>query len=640
MCGITGAIWSDPAAAIDAGVLQRMTDVLRHRGPDDEGSYTSDLARREGYSDIPGAALGFRRLSIIDVAGSQQPISNEDGTIWLVFNGEIYNYRELRQRLEGSGHTLRTLGDTETIVHLYEDEGVGFLDHLIGMFALAIWDARTGELVLARDRLGKKPLVYRQDPGRLLFASELKSLLQVPGIQRRLDPSALDEYLTYQYVPHPNTILEGFRKLPPGHYAVYGAGKLDVRPYWRPDLGTEIRRPIGEYAEELRSLLTSAVEMRLRSDVPLGAFLSGGVDSSITVGVMQSLMREPVRTFSIGFPVPEYDETKYAREVAERLHTDHREFRVEPSALEILPQLIWQFDEPFGDSSAVPTWYLSKLAREHVKVVLAGDGGDELFAGYDRYRAVALGARIDRAPAAVRHALASRIWQRLPTSAHERAKGPRLKRLLEPIAEPAARRYLLWISIFDEGRRADLYTEEFLATLPDADPFEFLDRAWKRGGARDDVTRASLADLLTYLPGDLLTKVDTASMAHSLEVREPFLDHRLVELAAAMPIEYKLRRGRGKRILAETFRDLLPQSVLHRKKMGFGVPIGAWFRGELKELAHDVLLDTKAQERGYFRPPAVQRLLDEHQAGKVDHAHRLWALLVLELWHREWLDGS
>jgi asparagine synthase (glutamine-hydrolysing) len=355
---------------------------------------------------------------------------------------------------------------------------------------------------------------------------------------------------------------------------------------------------------------------------------------------MQSLMREPVRTFSIGYPVPAYDETKYAREVAERLHTNHREFRVEPSAMEILPQLVRQFDEPFGDSSAVPTWYLSKLAREHVTVALAGDGGDELFAGYDRYRAVALGARIDRGPAAVRHALASRIWQRLPTRSHERGKGARLKRLLGPIAEPPSRRYLRWISIFDEAGRAELYTDAFLAKLPDADPFEFLDRAWKQVGGRDDVTRASFCDVLTYLPGDLLTKVDMASMAHGLECREPFVDHRVVELAAAMPVEYKLRHGRGKRILVETFRDLLPASVQHRKKMGFGVPIAAWFRGELRELTHDVLLDSRAQERGYFRPSAVRRLLDEHQSGKADHAHRLWALLVLELWHREWLDGK
>ena len=640
MCGITGAVWNEPDAAIPAETLARMTEVLRHRGPDDNGSYRSELQHRDAYGVMPGVALGFRRLCIIDVEGSRQPISNEDGSVWLVFNGEIYNYRELRQRLEGSGHTLRTAGDTETLVHLYEDEGLGLFDHLVGMFSLAIWDGRKGQLVLARDRLGKKPLVYRLERNRLLFASELKSLLQIPGIERRIDPSALDEYLTYQYVPHPNSILQGFRKLPPGHYAVYRDGKLDVQPYWRPDFNGESNQSYEECMQQLRELLTSAVELRLRSDVPLGAFLSGGIDSSITVGLMQRLLREPVRTFSIGFPLPDYDETHYAREVANLHGTEHREFRVEPHALEILPQLVWHFDEPFADSSAVPTWYLSKLAREHVTVALAGDGGDELFGGYDRYRAVRLGEKLDRLPTPVRKLIASQLWQKVPSGSHERGKGQRLKRFMAGLAEPAPRRYLRWMSVFDEARRAELYSDEFVASLPDSDPYEFLRLAWNRSAHRDHMTRASLTDLVTYLPGDLLTKVDIASMAHGLECREPFLDHRVVEFAAAIPMRHKFRHGHGKQILIEAFKDLLPHSVQTRKKMGFGVPIGAWFRNELKDLTRDVLLSGSAMSRGYFRRPAVTALIDEHQAARADHSHRLWALLVLELWHRRWTDGT
>jgi asparagine synthase (glutamine-hydrolysing) len=638
MCGITGAVWTEAALAVDRPTLARMTEAVRHRGPDDEGAYTSDLHVGSAGAQVPGVALGFRRLSIIDLAGSHQPLANEDQTVWVVFNGEIYNFRDLRRRLEGAGHRFRTAGDTETIVHLYEDEGLGFVDHLDGMFALALWDAKRGRLVLARDRLGKKPLVYRHEPGRLLFGSELKSVLQVPGLPREVDPAALDAYLCYQYVPHPQMILRGFAKLPPGHLAVWERDQLEVRPYWQLDAQRQDERPKAEVLAELRTRLTTAVQSRLESDVPLGAFLSGGVDSSLIVGLMQRLSPEPIRTFSIGFDAPEYDETAWARRVSQRLGTRHQEFRVSPQAVEILPKLAYHFDEPFADSSAIPTWYVSQLARSEVTVALTGDGGDELFAGYERYRAVKLAASIDHLPDSVRSTVAGKWWLKIPADPSQRSRLRRLKRFVEAIHESPLRRYVDWMSIFNESRRAELYDEGFLARLPDADPGAFVGRAMTAAAGRDPVTAASLADLVTYLPCDLMTKVDIASMAHGLECRQPFLDHRVVELAAAIPMAWKRRWGRGKRILAEAFPELLPDWLVRRKKMGFGVPLEHWFRHELRDLTRDTLLSERALTRGYFRREAVRQLVDEHQNRVFDHSHRLWALLMLELWHREWLD--
>lgn len=638
MCGITGAVWTDPEKGLDEGALRRMVEVLRHRGPDDEGVYTSHLKLRPGRSSAPGVALGFRRLSIIDVAGGHQPMPNEDGSVQVVFNGEIYNYRELRRRLEGTGHAFRSASDTEVIVHLYEDEGPGMLRHLNGMFALAVWDAGRGQLLLARDRLGQKPLVYFEQPGRLLFASELKSLLEAPGVPRELDPQSIDAYLAYQYVPHPRTIFRGIRKLSPGHYAVYRGDKLSVQSYWQPDFQTEDDRPERPYAEQLRETLTSSVRLRLQSDVPLGAFLSGGLDSTIIVGLMQKLCDEPLRTFSIGFPVAEFDETRYAAMAAEKFGTIHEEFRVEPDALEVLPKLVWHYDEPFADSSAIPTWYVSELTRRHVTVALTGDGGDELFAGYPRYRGVWLADKFDRLPNPVRRLLAARFWQKLPASPRQKSFLRRLKRFTDRLAEEPRRRYMHWIGIFSEALRAELYTDEFLAQLPDVDPLEFLLEAYRRSSKRDPVTSTSLTDLVTYLPCDLMTKVDIASMAHGLECRQPFLDHRVVELAARMPLREKFRRGRGKRILLEAFADLLPEPITRRKKMGFGVPIDHWFRGPLAGYVREVLTDPSTLGRGFFRPDVVRRLVDQHVGGQFDHSYRLWALLVLELWQRQWVD--
>ncbi len=638
MCGITGGVWNDPDKALDRATLDRMVAVLEHRGPDDEGTYCAAQQRHVGRPDLPGVALGQRRLSIIDVAGGHQPLANEDGTVWVVFNGEIYNFESLRRRLEGAGHRFRTRSDTETIVHLYEQEGADFPTFLNGMFAIAVWDASAGRLVLARDRLGQKPLVYRHEAGRLLFASQLKSLVEVPGVPRDLDPAALDAYLLYQYVPPPRTIFRGMHKLPPAHVALYENGELQIRRYWSPPREVDTGLTHDNAVEQLRELSRSAVRMRLQSEVPLGAFLSGGVDSTIIVGLMQQLVDAPVQTFSVGFPVPEYDETRFAREAAEYHRTQHREFLVEPDATGVVDQLVWHYDEPFADSSAIPTWYVSQHTRQHVSVALSGDGGDELFAGYPRYRAVWLAAQCDRLPGPVARVLRWRLWQRLPSDARQKSFARRFKRLLQGLSLSPAQRYLDWIAIFNEAQRVELYTESFLEQLSDDDPGEFVEDALAQWAAYDAVGTASLADLITYLPGDLMTKVDVASMAHGLECRQPMLDHRVVELAARMPTALKFRRGRGKRILHEAFADLLPPSIRKRPKMGFGVPLDHWLRGPLQAWGEGILFDPRTLQRGQFQEATLRRLWEAHQTGRFDHAYRLWSLIVLERWQRRWLD--
>lgn len=645
MCGICGAVWTDSGDAISNGSLRAMIDRLVHRGPDDSGTH------RDGH-----AALGFRRLAIIDLPGGHQPLSNEDGTVWTVFNGEIYNYPALRRRLEAKGHALRSSGDTEVLVHLYEDEGTRMFRLLRGMFALAIWDAPRRTLILARDRMGQKPLVYRHDVarGRLAFASELKALMALPDevLARRVDPVALDQYLCYGYVPHPRTILEGVAKLPPAHFAVWHDGTLAVERYWAPDWNLERDRPIDQDAAELRQTLDEAVREQMVADVPLGAFLSGGVDSTIVAALMQRASGQPVKTFAIGFPDPKYDETRYAELAARSLGTEHHTFVVEPRAWETLPELAWQFDEPFADSSALPTWYVARETRRSVTVALTGDAGDELFGGYDRYRALALTELFQRLPSGPRRVLGGTMVRVLPRSSRSRTRLRGLRRLFERVNEPAEVRYLGWMTTFDEDARLTLYSDDEIDALAEsvsalgdpagADPASIVSAAFGAARGRDRVTRAMVNDLLTYLPGDLLVKVDMASMAHSLECRGPFLDHRVVELAVAMPVSRKLRLrpGRSKVVLKRAFADLLPPAIRSRPKMGFGVPIGRWFRDDLKDELCGVLLDPSCLNRGIFRPEAVQCLVDDHTSGRRDVAPRLWALLMLELWFRRHLDAA
>ena len=632
MCGITGSVWTDNSRRISREQLECMISSLSHRGPDDVGSF---YLENDSGRDCPSVALGFRRLSIIDLQTGHQPITNEDESVWLVFNGEIYNYLELRDELQKDGHQFRTNSDSEVIVHLYEKYGTEMFQYLNGMFGLAIWDDNQKQLVLGRDRLGQKPLYYSKQQDRLLFASELKSLLASDVVEQQIDPRALDHYFIYQYVPHPLSIYKDVCKLSPGHFAVFKQGQLEVKKYWHPDFNQRTSLTTSEITEQVANLLTDSVKLRLQSDVPIGAFLSGGVDSSIMVALMQQYADRQVQTFSIGFPIKAYDESSYARQVANHLGTDHHELIVEPSAVEILPSLVQHYDEPFSDSSAIPTWYVSQFTRQHVTVAISGDGGDELFAGYPRYKAIKLAGKIDRIPP-LKYFLGSPIAQWLPHGTKYKGFFRRLKRFLTPISYSPIHRYLDWINIFPYRNRLEYYTEQFQSDLEDHDPADFLTQAWQLSTHRSPISKASLGDLMTYLPCDLNTKVDLASMAHSLECRQPFLDHRLVEFAAQIPAHLKFNRGVGKQILKTTFHDLLPESIWNRPKMGFGVPLDSWFRQVLREQTGDSLLSSNAKCHQWIKPEVIQQLFDLHCAEKRDHSGRLWSLLMLENWLQHW----
>jgi asparagine synthase (glutamine-hydrolysing) len=607
-----------------------MARVLVHRGPDDEGYYIDPKSGRSGFA--------HRRLSIIDLATGQQPLSNEDGSVWVIFNGEIYNFQELRSQLEQKGHIFKTQSDTEVIVHQYEEDGPECLQKFRGMFAFAIWDEKKELLFLARDRLGQKPLFYLKEPGRFLFASEIKAILQLPQVPRKVKKEALHHYLTYQYVPHPMTMFEGVEKIPPAHYLILKGGQMEVKRYWQPDFSREEHLSENEWCERIVDTLTEATRLRLIADVPLGAYLSGGIDSSITVGLMTKLSSEAVRTFSIGFEERAYDELSYARIVARHFNTQHEEFVVRPRCLEILSQLIWHYDEPFADSSAIPTYYVALMTSRRVKVALTGDAGDECFAGYPRYKAVNLASYFDRLPGVLRRIAGWRFWQSLPASVEQKSVRRRAKRLLSALNEPPEMRYLRWICIFDNAAKDALYTRDFAQEVTGLASSYFLQEAYEKSAGRDFISRTTFVDLLTYLPCDLLAKVDIASMAHSLEPRSPFLDHKVVELATSIPSRLKLKGWGGKYILKKAFKDLLPKEILARGKMGFGVPIAEWFRGELKDFVKEVLLSSRACARGYFREEAVRALIQQHIDGQFDHGYRLWALLNLELWHDRFID--
>jgi len=632
MCGICGVVMGERGRAVDEAVLRRMMATLRHRGPDDEGTWFAEPTRHVG--------LGHRRLSIIDLAGGHQPMSNEDGSVWIVLNGEIYNFQALRADLESRGHVFRTHSDTEAVVHLYEERGPACVDDLRGMFAFAIWDDRRQQLTLARDRMGQKPLSYWFHDGHLVFGSEIKAILEWPGVPREVDPVALHHYLTYQYVPHPRTMFAGISKLPPAHVAIYRDGQLRLERYWQPDYSTQEERSEAEWCDLIRHELREATRLRLISDVPLGAFLSGGIDSSITVALMSTLSGDPVKTYSIGFEERAFDETHYARQVAERYHTDHHEFIVRPDCLEVLPTLIWHYDEPFADSSAIPTYYVSKVTREHVTVALSGDAGDECFAGYPRYRAAKLAGRFDRLPGFVRAAAGWRFWQKMPASIEQKTFRRRFKRLLAALNQPPEVRYLRWICIFDEVAKASMYAPAFAREVDAHPSADFLLAEYAKVPDLDFVGRTTFVDLMTYLPCDILTKVDVASMAVSLECRSPFLDHHVVSLAGRIPTRLKLRGMTSKYILKKAFADMLPRDILTRGKMGFGVPISKWFRNELSGYLRETVLSARALSRGYFRPEAVREVVDQHVDGVFDHGYRLWSLLNLELWHRRFIDGG
>jgi asparagine synthase (glutamine-hydrolysing) len=627
MCGICGKYNFLSGAPVDPAELRAMADVMIHRGPDDAG-----------YHSAGPLGLGVRRLSIIDVAGGRQPIANEDESVWIAANGEIYNFPELRREMEGRGHRFRTRSDVETIVHLYEEYGTACVKRLRGMFAFALWDERARRLFLARDRVGKKPLFYAETKNGLVFGSSIRSLLQDPAVGRGVDLEALHHYLTWQYVPEPATMFAGVSKLPPAHTLVCENGAPRVERYWSLDFSAKSALAENEAAEAVRESLKEATRIRLMSEVPLGAFLSGGVDSTAVVGLMTELGARPVRTFSIGFEESGFDELSFARLAARRFETDHHELTVRADAVAVLPEIVRHFEEPMADMSAVPTYYLAKMTKAHVTVALNGDGGDEAFAGYVRYRVFQAARRLGLIPGPLRRG-AGAAAARLPESERPRAVSRVVKRLTATLALDASDRYALWLTIFDAARKAALYSGDMAARFATLDSRDYLRRAFDRCPGVRGVDRLLCADTLTYLPGDLLVKMDRMTMAHSLEARSPFLDHHVLELAASLPPSYKLKGRTGKSILKKALAGLVPAEILGRAKMGFGVPVGGWFRRELKPMAYDVLLDARAAGRGYFRPEAVRALLDEHQGRCVDHGHRIWALLILELWHREFIDG-
>lgn len=629
MCGICGKFNFASSKPVEPDLLRKMCNLMEYRGPDDEGYYISGPV-----------GLGMRRLSIIDVAGGHQPIHNEDKSIWVVCNGEIYNFPELRAKLIQKGHKFKTKTDIETVVHLYEDYGVNCIEHLRGMFGLAVWDGKKQRLLLARDRIGKKPLFYSEVNGSLIFGSALKSVLQNPEVKREINMEALHHYLTYQYVPEPATIFTQVQKLPPAHYLVCERSGMKVERYWDLKFGPKINITETEAAERVRELVEEATKIRLISEVPLGAFLSGGVDSTIVVGLMSQLMDKPVKTFSIGFEEASYNELDYARIAAKRFSTEHQEFIVKPNAIEVLPDLVWHFEEPMADSSGIPTFYVSKMTRQYVTVALNGDGGDESFAGYERYLAFFLSNYYKLIPSALREKIILPLVEKLPESAHRRSFSRRLKRFAKAISLPDEERYARWMTIFDNELKDFIYSDEMKQKVGKKDSIDYLKAAFKQADSSDFLDRLQYVDIVTYLPGALTVKMDRMSMANSLEGRSPLLDHKVMEFAATLPAEMKLKGKTSKYILKKAMADILPQEILTRGKQGFGVPLGAWFRGELKDLTYQMLLEPRTKSRGYFNPDNIRSMLDEHQSGLTDHSHRIWTLLVLELWHRTFIDRT
>ncbi|MGB8953357.1 MAG: asparagine synthase (glutamine-hydrolyzing) [Candidatus Aminicenantales bacterium] len=632
MCGICGAVRTSEGTPISSSLLSRMCRTIVHRGPDDEGLF---IDRDVG--------LGVRRLSIIDLEGGHQPLSNEDGSIWVAQNGEVYNFPVLREELLARGHSFKTRSDTEVIVHAYEEWGEDFVRHLRGMFAFALWDRKKDRLLLVRDRVGVKPLYYTLlSDGTLVFGSELKAILAHPQVDRSLEPKALNLFLTLEYIPAPYSIFKNIFKLPAGHFLVYKQGKIHVQPYWeiepeaRP-LENLNRHSLRSLMDELYSLLKESVKLRLISDVPLGAFLSGGIDSSTIVGLMRELGASPLKTFSIGFKESSYNELAYARRVAEKFDTDHEEFILEPQALELTEKLIRHLDEPFGDFSIFPTYLVSQMARSHVKVILSGDGGDEIFAGYEHYQA----QKIAGVPGVSGLAgVIGRIVQKLPPSAEKKGVWNKLRRFSQGFAHPSDLRHLRWMMFLSEEAKKTLYTEGLLERLGQSldirqtEPFVSL---FLRLGDFDPVNAELYLDLKTYLVDDIMAKVDRMSMATSLEAREPLLDHKLIEFAFRMAGKLKLHGLTTKWIFKKTMERLLPKENIYRSKEGFSIPVKHWLRTELKDFMLDYLHERRIREHGLFNFAPIKAMIDAHLQGKENYSHQLWTLLVFEVWKDNYL---
>lgn len=626
MCGICGE-YNFLHRRAEKSVIQSMLEVLHHRGPDDEGIYIAD-----------SIGLGHKRLSIIDLDTGKQPISNEEGNLQIIFNGEIYNFTELKDSLKKRGHVFKTKTDTEVIIHLFEDYGVKSVEKLQGMFAFALWDEKEKKLFLARDRIGKKPLYYTVTSDACIFASEIKALLKHPGVGRDINISSIDTFLTYQYIPAPLTIFKNIFSLPPGHTMMVNQDKkICISRYWEIDFSKKLSLSMQEAEEAVLNTLKKAVRKRMISDVPLGAFLSGGIDSSAVVALMSEISERKVKTFSIGFEEEPFSELEYARIIAHRYNTEHHEFIVKPDAVEILPKLVWHYDQPYADSSALPSYYLARETRKYVTVALNGDGGDENFAGYLRHRANIIASTLSHmVPKGAWHVLDSAI----PLASKQKSFLRYFKRFVQAAGEPPARRNLLWHCLFRDELKRELYTGDMKNELKDTDSYSFMEDIYNQSKSNNLLDSILYTDINAYLPYDLLVKMDIATMAHSLEVRSPFLDHELMELSAGLPSKFKMHLFNGKYVLKKCIERYVPSQILKRRKMGFGVPLEQWFRRKkLNSFLKDTVLSTRSIERGYFNKKFIETLITEHEEKKVDHGYRLWALLVFEIWHRVFMDS-
>ncbi|OWK26733.1 MAG: asparagine synthase (glutamine-hydrolyzing) [Parcubacteria group bacterium GW2011_GWA2_38_13b] len=625
MCGIVG-IYNFQGKAVDEKLLLRMRDTLAHRGPDGASFYISPDKK---------VGLGHRRLSIIDLSErADQPMSNEDGTVWIVFNGEIYNFQALRPDLEKRGHRFKSNSDTEVIIHLYEEYKEKCLDYLRGMFAFAIWDENAQKLFLARDRVGKKPLKYFIGPDFIVFASELKAILKHPEVKKEPDLEAIDEYLTYQYVPHPKTGFKNIFKLEPAHYLIVkNSREIIKKRYWRLNYSKKIDLPEKEWEEVILEKLKESVRMRLVSDVPLGAHLSGGIDSSLIVALMSQETREPVKTFSIGFKESDYNELSYARLVAKKYNTEHREFIVEPNAVEILQKLVYHYEEPYADSSALPTWYLSEITRNHVTVALNGDGGDENFAGYTRYNAMKIFRQLSILPFKSQFKKLNQLIYEI-TKIKLFQKG---YRLLDSYSADPLDFYLKIIDYFSQKEKDLIYTEHFKELVKNSRWHSFLREKYNDAGNFDWLDRILHTDINSYLADDLLVKIDIASMAHATEVRSPFLDQEFLELTAKIPSGLKIKGHNKKYLIKKIAEKYLPKECIYRTKQGFGVPLDHWFRGGLENYLRGELLDEKFLNYG-FKKEGLEKLLQDHKSFKQNYANHLWALLFLRTWFKTWFE--
>lgn len=628
MCGICGIYNYKSQRPIPVELLREMTTTMVHRGPDHEGYYTDGAI-----------GLGMRRLRIIDLQGGDQPMANVDKSIWVVFNGEIYNYKDLRVDLEAHGHQFRTSSDTEVIIHAYEEYGLDCVTHFHGMFAFALWDRQGGRFMLARDRIGIKPLYYRIDANGIVFGSELKPILLYEGKAPEIDLEALDAYLTLEYVPSPLSIVAGVRKLPAGHIMSVVNGQMRQRCYWDVPQAT-LSGGESEIAEGLLDRLRKAVESHLVSDVPLGVLLSGGMDSSTVAALMSASGGGQIKTFSIGFDDPSYNELKYARALARHVNADHHELIIRPDAVQLAEQLMTFLDEPLGDVSVFPTFLVSQLARQHVTVALGGDGGDELFAGYDHYIADKLALRYGRLPTFLRRGVIEPLLSSLPPGRAKKGIVNRLKRFVAGLRYPPELAHARWMVFYDEVEKQALFTGDLAAQRSQADAYSYVARYLWRNGTRPQLNDQLYADLKTYLADDILVKVDRMSMAVSLEARVPFLDHGVVEYAFSIPASLKLRGFTRKYILRKAVSRLLPQSILARGKEGFSIPMKNWLRGELRPMMMDLLSPGRLQRQGWFEPDYVQQLIAEHLAERANHSHRLWPLMVFQLWCDRYLHRN